>query len=121
MQNRNARQLADQMADRLLGASGQSAEPVEEVLGGVDGAMLSEAFAVQLVHRLRDQDAGIAPALDWLDRRLAAQQTTADAAVRDVHLRQGAANVSVRNIITSLRLISDVDWKDLFRGQQPRR
>ena len=34
--------------------------------------------------------------------------------MRDVHRQQGAANVSVRNIITSLRLISDVDWKQLF-------
>ena len=34
--------------------------------------------------------------------------------VREVHRQQGAANVTVRNIITSLRLISDVDWQDLF-------
>ena len=46
--------------------------------------------------------------------RLAIQDTTTDAVVRDVHRQQGAANVSVRNIITSLRLISDVDWKELF-------
>ena len=34
--------------------------------------------------------------------------------VRDVHRSQGASNVTVRNIITSLRLISDLDWPDLF-------
>ena len=73
-----------------------------------------EAFAVQLVHRLRDQDPRITPALTWLDQRLAIQDTTADAVVRDVHRRQGAANVTVRNIITSMRLISDVDWQQLF-------
>ena len=39
---------------------------------------------------------------------------TTDAVVRDEHRRQGAENVSVRNIITSLHLISDVDWKQLF-------
>ena len=50
----------------------------------------------------------------WLDERLAAQGTTADAVVRDEHQRQGAANVTVRNIITSMRLISDVDWTELF-------
>ena len=44
------------------------------------------------------------PALTWLDQRLAAQGTTADAAVRDEHQRQGAATVTVRNIITSMRL-----------------
>ena len=54
------------------------------------------------------------PALAWLDERLAAQGTTADAVVRDEHQRQGAATVTVRNIITSMRLISDVDWAELF-------
>ena len=73
-----------------------------------------DAFAVQLVHRLRDQDPRITPALTWLDQRLAIQDTTAETVVRDVHRRQGASNVTVRNIITSLRLISDVDWQRLF-------
>ena len=73
-----------------------------------------DAFAVQLVHRLRDQDPRITPALTWLDQHLAAQGTTADAVVRDEHQRQGAATVTVRNIITSMRLISDVDWTELF-------
>ncbi len=54
------------------------------------------------------------PALVWLDQRLAAQATTADEVVRAEHQRQGAASVTMRNIITSMRLISDVDWTELF-------
>ena len=42
------------------------------------------------------------------------QRTTADEVVQDVHRRMGASNVSVRNIITSMRLIADLDWNDLF-------
>ena len=84
------------------------------VLAGYRRAQLPDAFAVQLVHRLRDQDPRITPALTWLDQRLAAQGTTADAVVRDEHQRQGAATVTVRNIITSMRMISDVDWTELF-------
>ena len=34
--------------------------------------------------------------------------------VRDEHQRQVAGSVTVRNIITSMRLISDVDWTELF-------
>ena len=79
-----------------------------------EGTTLPDAFAVQLVHRLRDQDPRITPALTWLDQHLAAQGTTADAVVRDEHQRQGAGAVTVRNIITSMRLISDVDWTELF-------
>ncbi len=109
-----ARQDADAVADRLLGRSGHPAEPLAEVAAGHEDTRLPEAFAVQLVHRLRDQDGATFPALAWLDQHLAAQGTTAEAAVRDVHRRRGTANVTVRNIITSLRLIQDVDWNDLF-------
>ncbi len=84
------------------------------MLADHERAPLPDAFAVQLVHRLRDQDPRVTPALTWLDQRLAAQGTTADAVVRDEHQRQGASNVTVRNIITSMRLISDVDWTELF-------
>ena len=38
---------------------------------------------------------------------------TADGVVRDEHQRQVAGSVTVRNIITSMRLISDVDWSEL--------
>ncbi len=112
--SRTSREEADNLADRLLGAGGRAPEPVPVVLTGYRRAQLPDAFAVQLVHRLRDQDLRIVPALTWLDERLAAQGTTADAVVRDEHQRQGAATVTVRNIITSMRLISDVDWTELF-------
>ncbi len=112
--NHIARQEADDFADRLLGIGGRPAEPVPVVLAAHTDMTLSDPFAVQLVHRLRDQDPRVTPALSWLDDCLAARQTTADAVVSEVHRQQGAANVTVRNIITSLRLISDVDWKDLF-------
>ena len=112
--SRAERQRADVVADRLLGEGGRTAEPFGVVLSAHERQALSQAFAVQLVHRLRDQDPKIMPALDWLDERLAVQETTTDTVVRDVHRQQGAANVSVRNIITSLSRIADADWKLLF-------
>jgi cyclic beta-1,2-glucan synthetase len=110
----DARQEADEFADRLLGGDGHAAEPVPAVLAGLKRVQLSDSFAVELVHRLRDQDPRTVPALTWLDQRLAAQGTTANAVVRDEHHRQGTGTVTVRNIITSMRLISDVDWTELF-------
>ncbi len=112
--SRAGRQQADTVADRLLGAAGKAAEPADVVLPPHGPTEYSDSFLVQLVHRLRDQDPGIAPALTWLDEQLARQGTTADAVVRDEHQRQVAASVTVRNIITSMRLISDVDWTELF-------
>ena len=114
MNSSAARQRADHLADRLLGAGDCIAEPAAVVLANLQGTSLPGAFAVQLVHRLRDQDPRITPALTWLDQHLAAQGTTADTAVHDEHQAQGAAAVTVRNIITSMRVISDVDWPDVF-------
>ena len=114
--SRAARQEADALADRLLGVNGHSAEP--DALLGRDGerASFPPAFTVQLVQRLRDQDPRVTPALHWLEERLVGQGTTSDEAVRDEHQRQGASNVTVRNIITSMRLLSDVDWPEFFES-----
>ena len=112
--SRTARHEADRLADRLLGVNGRASEPASVVFAGHGAQPLSEAFAVELVHRLRDQDPKFTPALAWLDERLAKQGLTADSAVREVHRSQGAANVTVRNIVTSLRVIAEVDWQVLF-------
>jgi cyclic beta-1,2-glucan synthetase len=111
--SRAARQEADTLADRLLGVKGHTAEPAASVLQRYEQTPLPEAFAVQLVQRLRDQDPNVVPALTWLERCLTAQGMTADGIVRDQHQRQGATNVTTRNIITSMRLVSDVDWTEL--------
>ena len=88
----------------------------KRVLKGFDQAPLPQAFAVQLVQRLRDQDPKVTPALLWLDRRLLAQGTTADENVHEEHHEQGAMNVTVRNVITSMRLMSAVDWAEFFES-----
>ena len=112
--SRAGRRAADVVADRLLGTGGRVAEPAEAVLPPHSQTTFPDSFLMQLVHRLRDQDPSIAPALEWLDEQLARQGTTAEAVVRDEHQRQVAGSVTVRNIITSMRLISDVDWTELF-------
>ncbi|HET9885444.1 MAG TPA: glucoamylase family protein, partial [Candidatus Binatia bacterium] len=113
---REARQEADAVADRLLGLGGSSIEPAPTVLRRFEGAPLTTAFAVQLVQRLRDQDPGVMPALRWLDKHLTAQGTTTDEIVRVEHQRQAAMNVTVRNVITSMRLISAFDWAEFFES-----
>ena len=113
---RAARQEADGLANRLLGVGGCEAEPAETVLKGFGRTPLPRAFAVQLVQRLRDQDPKVTPALLWLDEQLLVQGTTADEIVRTEHQAQGAMNVTVRNVITSMRLISAVDWAEFFES-----
>ncbi len=111
--SRRARRKADELADRILGAGQHEPMPAREALAPFEGAELEDAFFVQLAQRLRDQDPSIGPALQWIDEQLAARGTSADSVVQGEHQRQVAASVTVRNIVTSMRLISDVDWTEL--------
>jgi len=112
--SRAARHEADALADSLLGPGGQSA--ILPALERLEKAPLETAFAVQLVQRLRDLDPKVGPVLLWLDQRLALAGTNADEIVRAEHQEQGAMSVSVRNIITSMRLISAFDWQEFFES-----
>ncbi len=47
---------------------------------------------------------------------LLAQRTAAEEAIRGEHQRQAAAQVSVANVITSLRLASTLDWSQYFEA-----
>ena len=116
---RSAREEADVVADKLLGVNGIAADPT--ALAPYEQAPLSDGFVVQLVKRLRDQDPEVTPAVGWLEERLVREGTNADGLVRKEHQVQGAANVTVRNIITSMRLISDVDWTKFFESGEPGR
>jgi cyclic beta-1,2-glucan synthetase len=109
-----ARQEAGRLADRLLGIGVRVPEPAPVVLADLEHLHLADAFAVELVHRLRDQDPKVTPVLAWLDERLAAQKTTADEVVREELQRQVSGTATVRNIVTSMRSISEVDWSDIF-------
>jgi len=114
--SRAAREDADLVADRLLGVNGQRLDP-RALENYQDRIRLSTpAFAVQLVQRLRDQDPKVLVALEWLEKRLAAQKISSERLIREEHQRQGASNVTVRNIITSMRLMSDVDWAEFFES-----
>ena len=110
MRSRNARQRADELADSLLGIGRDSPEAAAASLRRLSDVTLPTAGRVQLFQRLRDQDPAATPALGWLEEVLAAQGTTAEETVRIEHQRQAAMNVTVRNVITSMRLISWFDW-----------
>ena len=116
VRGRAARDDADALADDLLGLGGDETGPATRTLRKLEEASLGTAFAVQLVQRLRDQDPAVTPALVWLDRRLAAQGTTPDEIVRIEHQQQAAMNVTVRNVIMSMGLMSALDWTEFFES-----
>jgi cyclic beta-1,2-glucan synthetase len=113
------RQRADELADGLLGIGGRAVADATAALARLDRGPLPSSFAVQVVQRLREQDPAVVPALRWLDERLAAQGTTTDEIVHREHEAQAALNVTVRNVITSMRLVSAFDWKEFFESVSP--
>lgn len=116
VQSRADRLEADELADSLLGTGVLASESPAAVLQHVERRPLAAAFAVQLVQRLRDLDPKVRPVLRWLDERLAGQGTTADDLVHAEHQQQAATSVTVRNVITSMRLTSAFDWADFFES-----
>ncbi len=104
---------ADALAERLL-VSGDARSALERDISTRSSGTLSETFGAHLAKRLRGQDPIITPALGWLDERLRLQGASIDEVVQYEQRSKGASNLTVRNIITSLRLISDIDWAELF-------
>jgi cyclic beta-1,2-glucan synthetase len=114
VRSRAARGQADALADRLLGSDQTSG--ILPALQRFEKAPLDRSFAVQLIQRLRDLDPNVRPVLAWLDQRLTAAGTSADDLVRAELQEQGAMSISVRNIITSMRMISAFDWQTFFES-----
>ncbi|MGD0906299.1 MAG: glucoamylase family protein [Candidatus Acidiferrales bacterium] len=114
--SRRAREEADLLADGILGTGGQQTIAPAAALRQFENKPLDRSFAVQLVQRLRDLDPKVGPILLWLDKRLDAQGTTADEIVRAEHQDQTAMTVTVRNVITSMRLMSAFDWSEFFES-----
>ncbi len=110
VRGRAAREMADDLADRLLGLGADGRRNGSRAVPRLTDDRLPTAARVQLFQRLRDQDPATTPALGWLEDRLLAEGTTAEETVRREHQRQAEMNVTVRNVITSMRLLSWFDW-----------
>ena len=107
------REEAEALADRVLATEGGQAALDDDIATRPAGP-LSDIFAAQLAKRLRDLDPATTPALMWFEQRLAAQGASVELVVERAHQRQAVSNVTVRNIITSMRRMSDISWSELF-------
>lgn len=79
-----------------------------------DSGELPEILAAQIAKRLRGCDPVETPLLGWLEDRLRRQGTDPDDVVARAQARQGASNVTMRNIVTSMRTLSEIDWAEFF-------
>ncbi len=118
VQAREDREQADKLADKLLELAQRQpstlVEHVSERLG--KRGKLPQSFVVQVTQRLREQDPAVAPVMVWLEKELATGGTSIEQLIHLEHQRQAATQVTVGNIITSMRLLSTLDWRDFFES-----
>jgi cyclic beta-1,2-glucan synthetase len=82
--------------------------------GRTEGGRLAPAYAMELLQWLRDQPPAAAPIWAELHDALAAQGESADEMLRLEHQREAADQLAIGNVITSMRLLSSIDWTLYF-------
>ena len=75
---------------------------------------IPDPFLIRLVQVMRDHGAAPSPASDWLEGWLARHNITVTDVLRREHQRQAANQVSIGNAVTSLRVLSALDWFEFF-------
>jgi cyclic beta-1,2-glucan synthetase len=115
---REEREEADALADWLLELAGRQPDNLLKLFVERVGKRekFGNPFVVQLTQRLREQDPAVSAVIDWLEARLEQQGASVEQIVHAEHQRQAAAQVTVGNIITSMRLLSTLDWRDFFES-----
>jgi cyclic beta-1,2-glucan synthetase len=113
---RAERDEADKLADKLLELAARQPANVMSLLNERIGKQeqVPQTFLVQLVQRLREQHPSVMPVMDWVEKQLTKQGTNVEQMIHLEHQRQAEAQVTVGNIITSMRLLSTLDWNDFF-------
>jgi cyclic beta-1,2-glucan synthetase len=115
---RDEQEQADKFADKLLELA--ALQPADLVPLTADRFTRREriprAFVVQLMQRLREQDTAVMPVCDWVEKQLHRQGASIEQVMHSEHQRQAAAQVTVGNIITSMRLLSTLDWREFFES-----
>jgi len=112
------RNLANHFADQLFEAVGDQ-ENFQQLVSRLPSHCVASieddsAFFGQIAKRLRDQEPGLWPALESLEQDLAKKKSTVEHVAHLSSQVQAANQVTVANIITSMRLLSSLNWRDFF-------
>ncbi|MGO9830832.1 MAG: GH36-type glycosyl hydrolase domain-containing protein [Myxococcaceae bacterium] len=106
---REARQAADAYLERV------ETTALGERTGSSSREMHS-AFSAQLLQRVHSYGGRLSKVTALVEQHLASRHLTAEEAIREESQRQSATQLSVGNVITSLRLCSTVDWSQFVES-----
>ncbi|WP_333872951.1 GH36-type glycosyl hydrolase domain-containing protein [Methylobacter sp.] len=111
IRSQTGRRLADEFVDKVDQITAQIDKPYLSLpTPELPDTPLRQAYAVQILQRLHDPHSGAMVSLDFLNDWLREQGVSLDEIVHREHADQIADNLTVRNIITSMRAISAFDW-----------
>ena len=118
VQSREEREEAERLSDELIEIAGKRPEEVLQfIVQRLDKRKEFEtAFVERFTRQLRDRDLAIAPAYEWLTNKLQERGSSIEHAVEAEYQSQATGQVTVGNIITSMRLLSTLDWQTFFEN-----
>jgi len=108
LESRAARRAADDYVARIDEGGQGELPPLPPVL--------HTAFVVQLLQRIREYGPRLSAIRSAVDGHLALLDMSSEDAIRTEHQGQAAAQVSVANVIGSLRLCATLDWSQYFEA-----
>ncbi|MBC7944340.1 MAG: DUF3131 domain-containing protein, partial [Burkholderiales bacterium] len=106
---------AEFWANRLLSAARRDNDSVLPFLADLASEFPAPTahLADELIARLSDEEAVLAPVRGWLERKL---EVPLAEALREEQRRQTADQVLLGNAITTLRQLTQLDWREVFEG-----
>lgn len=110
--SRLTRQKANEVVDEIIRLDG--GEGTQELLSKNEELVSDHTFATQFLYRLRSGSHTSGLALSWLEGRLADLGTDPDDVMMLEHNRLASGNVTMGNIVRSLRELDDTEWAVWF-------
>jgi cyclic beta-1,2-glucan synthetase len=110
--SRQTRQKANEVVDEIIRLDGGTG--TEQLLKQYENLVGDHTFATQFLYRLRSGSHTSGAALAWLEDRMHQSGTDADDVMMAEHNRLASGNVTMGNIVRSLREIDDTEWSVWF-------
>ena len=110
--SRRMRQKANEVVDEIIRLN--DAEASAALLKQIDNLVDDPTFSTQFLYRLRNGSQTSGFAVNWLEERLHSAGTDAENIMMAEHNRLASGNVTMGNIVKSLREIDDTEWSVWF-------
>lgn len=86
----------------------------------IEDSFLSDSICIgQIYRQIREQSPETSPLHEIVHQYLDKKTLTIDEVIHQDHLHQAITQVTLGNIVTSMRLISSVDWQEFFEDVSP--